>query len=272
MPPGAPSECACTLEISGALSAQEYGHEPRLLISSSSAEALGVALHGPSKLAFAAGASLKIGPTNEMPVLCARVTADMLTQEPSASPTTSPAPTITSAPTAAPTAAPTYGTLSPTEKTFPAVCAAERPDQHAEALRRAGAFDDADLWTPRGVPSTRGVRREIGALSAHAYGHEPELLVSSAGAAARGLLLLGPSKLAFSAGAAYTWARRIRCRLCATTWPTAGLTRHSDDCADHGSQAPTTTARPELGADASGDAKSDEGRLPWNMRRRSPPC
>ena len=44
-------------EISGALSAQEYGFEPELLISSS-AEALGVALHGPSQLAFAAGAGL----------------------------------------------------------------------------------------------------------------------------------------------------------------------------------------------------------------------
>ena len=74
-------------EISGALSAQEYGHEPELLISSSSAETLGVALHGPSQLAFAAGAGLRLGPTDEMPSLCS-VTADMLTQEPSASPTT----------------------------------------------------------------------------------------------------------------------------------------------------------------------------------------
>ena len=56
MPPGAPSESAY-VEISGELSAQEHGFEPELLISSSSAEALGVALHGPSKLAFAAGAA-----------------------------------------------------------------------------------------------------------------------------------------------------------------------------------------------------------------------
>ena len=40
MPPGAPSESAY-VEISGALSTQEYGYEPELLISSS-AEALGV--------------------------------------------------------------------------------------------------------------------------------------------------------------------------------------------------------------------------------------
>ena len=93
-------------EISGALSAQEYGFEPELLISSSSAEALGVALHGPAQLAFAAGAGLRLGPTEEMPSLCSGITADMLTQEPSASPTISPAPTMTSAPTAAPTAAP----------------------------------------------------------------------------------------------------------------------------------------------------------------------
>ena len=183
-------------EISGALSAQEYGFEPELLISSSSAEALGVALHGPAQLAFAAGAGLRLGPTEEMPSLCSGITADMLTQEPSASPTISPAPTITSPPTAAPT----YGTLSPTEATFPGVC-----DETSSTLRphvAVGAFDDADLWTPRGVPSTDAYVEVPGALAAHAYGHEPELLVSSAaGASARGLLLLGPSKLSFSAGA-----------------------------------------------------------------------
>ena len=229
------------MEISGTLSAQEYGHEPELLISSSSAEALGVALRGPSKLAFAAGAGLQIGPTDEMPVLCARVTADMLTQEPSASPTTSPAPTITSAPTAAPTAAPTYGTLSPTEKTFPAVCAGSDETSTLKPYVAAGAFDDADLWTPRGVPSTEAYV-EIGALSAHAYGHEPELLVSSA-ASARGLLLLGPSKLAFSAGAGlYLGETDSMPPLCHNV-TTAGLTG-IPTTAPTGSQAPTTTFAP----------------------------
>ena len=131
--------------------------------------------------------------------LCSRVTADMLTQEPSASPTTSPAPTETLAPAPKPTY---LETPSPTEKTFPAVCAG---GDEASTLRphvAVGAFDDADLWTPRGVPSTEAYVEVPGALSAHAYGHEPELLVSSAaGASARGLLLLGPSKLSFSAGA-----------------------------------------------------------------------
>ena len=52
------------------------------------------------------------------------------------------------------------------------------------------------------MPSTEAYVEVPGALAAHAYGHEPELLVSSAaGASARGLLLLGPSKLSFSAGA-----------------------------------------------------------------------
>ena len=90
------------MEISGALSAQEYGHEPELLISSS-ATALGVALHGPAQLASVAAASLQIGPKDEMPSFCSRVTADILTQEPSVSPTTSPAPTGTLVPTEAPT-------------------------------------------------------------------------------------------------------------------------------------------------------------------------
>merc|ERR1712138_375505 len=100
---------------------------------------------------------------------------------------------MTSAPTAAPTAAPTYGTLSPTEEAFPGVC-----DEASSTLKphvAVGAFDDADLWTPRGVPSTEAYVEVPGALSAHAYGHEPELLVSSA-ASVRGLLLLGPSKVA----------------------------------------------------------------------------
>ena len=250
-------------EISGALTAQEYGHEPELLISSSSAEALGVALHGPSQLAFAAGAGLRLGPTDEMPSLCS-VTADMLTQEPSASPTTSPAPTITSAPTAAPTAAPTYGTLSPTEEAFPGVC-----DEASSTLKphvAVGAFDDADLWTPRGVPSTDAYVEVPGALSAHAYGHEPELLVSSAaGASARGLLLLGPSKLAFSAGAGlYLGETDSMPPLCHNV-TTAGLTAIP-------TLAPTTTSAPTMQrrpvADASCDAKSDKSSLPRNLRRR----
>ncbi len=54
-------------EISGALAEQEYGFEPELQISSSAdATALGVALHGPSQLAFAAGAGLRLGPTDEI--------------------------------------------------------------------------------------------------------------------------------------------------------------------------------------------------------------
>ena len=75
------------MEISGAMSAQEYGYyEPELLISSD-ATALGVALHRPSQLAFAAGGGLRLGLTEEMPALCSEITADMLTQMPSASPT-----------------------------------------------------------------------------------------------------------------------------------------------------------------------------------------
>ena len=53
-----------------------------------------------------------------------------------------------------------------------------------------GAFDDADLWTPRGVPSTDAYVEVPGTLSVHAYGHELELIVSST-ASARGLVLLG---------------------------------------------------------------------------------
>ena len=66
MPPGAPSG-RIYVEISGAMSAQEYGYyEPELLISSDAA-ALGVALRGPSQLAFAAaGAGLRLGLTEEM--------------------------------------------------------------------------------------------------------------------------------------------------------------------------------------------------------------
>merc|ERR1739841_429474 len=109
----------------------------------------------------------------------------MLTREPSASPTISLAPTETLAPVPKPTY---LETPSPTEKTFPAVCAGG--DEAISTLKpyvAFGAFDDADLWTPRGVPSTE------------AYGHEPEVIVLST-AAARGLLLLGPSKLSFSTG------------------------------------------------------------------------
>ena len=183
------------MEISGALSAQEYGHEPELLISSS-ATALGVALHGPAQLAFVAGASLQIGPTDEMPALCSDITADTLTQVPSASPTASPAPTMTPAPT------PTYPeTLSPTEETFPGVCAGGDDESILMDPRLAtGTFANAGVWMPRKVPTLHEYMEISGALSAHAFGvDEPELLIASS-ATALGVVLHGPSRLAFAAG------------------------------------------------------------------------
>ena len=132
---------------------------------------------------------------------------------------------------------------SPTEKTFPAVCAGG--DEAISTLKpyvATGAFDDADLWTPRGVPSTDAYVEVPGALSAHAYGHEPELLVSSA-ASARGLLLLGPSKLAFSAGARLHLGETDSMPPLCHNVTTAGLTG-IPTTAPTGSQAPTTTFAP----------------------------
>ena len=183
------------VEISGALSAQEYGYESELLISSSAA-VLGVALHGPSQLAFAAGAGLRLGPTDEMPSLCSGVTADTLTQEPSMSPTSSSAPTATSVPT--PT--PTYPeTQSPTEEAFLGVCAGDESIMVDPRLA-TGTFSNAGVWMPRKVPTLHEYVKISGALSAHAYGVESQLLIASS-ASALGVVLHGPSQLEFAAGA-----------------------------------------------------------------------
>ena len=323
IPRGVPS-VAEFVEVPGGLSAYAFSYEPELVVSADVA-ARGLALHGPSKLSFAADSGLRLGQTESMPATCAKHSLAELVQAPAmapttAAPSTTPAPTHlpTSSPTASPSAeacadsaflkphlarqlrgfggvasarravrervrgnlgralgarvrlraraadlprrpprrsaspctalrswrsrraracdwdrrrkcrpsalgspptasknprcllrlappdgdtrpteAPTYGTLSPTEATFPGVC-----DESSSTLKLSRSAPSTTLTCGLRAACRRPtVTAEVpGALSAHAYGHEPELMVSSAAASARGLVLLGP-KLAFAAGA-----------------------------------------------------------------------
>ena len=126
------------MEISGALSAHAFGvDEPELLIASS-ATALGVVLHGPSRLAFAAGEDLQIGQTDGMPKLCASYTGSL----------TSPAPTASSAPTRQPAAEATEGLA------FPSICAdADITSATLNPWVPTGPYQDAEAWDLSRVPS-----------------------------------------------------------------------------------------------------------------------
>ena len=199
------------MEISGAMSAQEHGHEPELLISSD-ATALGVALHGPAQLAFAAGASLRLGPTDEMPSLCSEITADTLTQVPS--------------PVAYGSAPPDDDaradanvrpeTLSPTEETFPGVCAGGDEESimmdprlepaHLQTLERGcrGKFQPftSSLKSRAPFRPRRGCRRARATDRILRYGLSAWCCMVRRSCRSR------PAR-------AYTWARRIRCPSCA---------------------------------------------------------
>ena len=140
------------VEISGALSAHAYGVEPQLLIASS-ASALGMVLHGPSQLEFAAGAGLQLGQTGAMPMLCASYSTDSLTPAPSALPTTSPLPTASSAPTQQPTS---EAVMHPTTEglAFSSICMDENiTSATLEPWAPTGPFNHASAWDMRAVPS-----------------------------------------------------------------------------------------------------------------------
>ena len=85
IPRGAPS-LAEFAEVSGALSAYAFSYEPELVVDSSVA-ARGLALHGPSKLAFAAGSGVRLAQTESMPATCPKHSLTGLVQAPSLAPT-----------------------------------------------------------------------------------------------------------------------------------------------------------------------------------------
>ena len=129
--------------------------------------ARGLALHGPSKLSFAAGSGLRLGQTESMPATCPKHSLAELVQAPSMAPTTA-APSTTPAPTHLPTSSPT---ASPSAE----ACA---DSAFLKPHLASASFEDPAAWLPPGGPTESAYVEISGALSTQEYGFEPELLIS----------------------------------------------------------------------------------------------